>query len=41
MSAVFADGFQTGATLSVTLPLAILLIVCLWWLVSLRRGAGQ
>jgi hypothetical protein len=38
MSAVLADGFQTGAILSWAVPLAILLAVCVWWVGWLRRG---
>jgi hypothetical protein len=41
MSAVLADGFQTGAVLSLVLPLAILLAVAVWWFVALRRGARK
>jgi hypothetical protein len=41
MSVVLADGFQTGAILSVALPLVILLAVLLWWFTSLRRGARR
>ena len=41
MSAVLASGFQTGAILSLVLPLAILLAVCVWWLVFLRRGVRK
>lgn len=41
MSAVLASGFQTGAILSLVLPLAILLAVVAWWLVALRRGARK
>jgi uncharacterized membrane protein YqiK len=41
MSVVLADGFQTGAILSVVLLLVILLAVLLWWFTSLRRGARR
>lgn len=38
MSILFA-GYETGAILSLVLPLATLLGVCLWLLASLWRGA--
>jgi hypothetical protein len=41
MSAFLADGFQTGAVLSLAVPLAILLAVCLWWVGWLRRRGRQ
>jgi hypothetical protein len=41
MSAVLVGDFQTGAVLSLVLPLAILLAVAVWWLVALRRGARK
>jgi hypothetical protein len=41
MSAVLADGFETGAILSWAVPLVFLLAVCLWWAVWLRRGRGR
>ena len=40
MSVVIA-AFETGAVLSLALPLAVLLGVCLWWLASFWRGAGR
>ena len=33
--------FETGAILSWAMPLAVLLAVCVWWVVSLRRGGGR
>jgi hypothetical protein len=41
VSGLVASGFTTGAWLSWALPLAILLIVWSWWLLSLRRGARR
>jgi hypothetical protein len=41
MSAVLVAGLETAAIVSWALPLAVLLAVCLWWLVLLRRGAGR
>jgi len=40
MTGPLAD-LQTGAFVSWALPLAVLLAVCLWWLVSLRRGRSR
>ena len=41
MSAVLASGFQTGAVLSLVLPLALLLAVAAWWFFVIRRGVRR
>jgi hypothetical protein len=41
MSVVLASGFETGAVLSWAVPLGVLLAVCIWWVLWLRRGGGQ
>jgi hypothetical protein len=41
MSALLAGGFETGAILSWAIPLALLLVVCVWWIGWLRRGGRQ
>jgi hypothetical protein len=40
MNALLAD-FETGAILSWALPLAALLAVCIWWLLSFWRREGR
>jgi hypothetical protein len=40
MSVPLAD-FQTGAIVTWALPLAVLLAVCLWWLVSFWHGGSR
>jgi hypothetical protein len=40
MSGPLAD-FQTGSILTWAIPLAILLAVCFWWVVSFMRGGSR
>jgi len=41
MSTVLADGFETGAILSLAIPLAVLLVVGFWWVRWLRGERRQ
>jgi hypothetical protein len=39
--AVLASGFQTGAVLTLVLPLGVLIAVAVWYVVLWRRGSGE
>ena len=38
---VMASDFTTGAVLTLVLPLALVLAVCIWWGIVLRRGSER
>jgi ABC-type sulfate transport system permease subunit len=38
---VIASNFLTGAILTLVVPLALLVGVCIWWVIALRRGAER
>ena len=38
---VIASGFQTGAVLTLVLPLGVLIAVTIWYVVLWRRGTGE
>jgi len=38
---VLASGFQTGAVLTLALPLGVLVAVAVWYVVLWRRGTGE
>jgi hypothetical protein len=41
IAAILASGFQTGAVLTLVLPLGVLVAVVVWYLVLWRRGMGE
>ena len=38
---VLASGFQTGAVLTLALPLLVLVGVAIWYVALFRRGMGE
>ena len=38
---VLASGFETGAVLTLALPLLVLLAVAIWYYTLFRRGMGE
>jgi hypothetical protein len=38
---ILASGFQTGAVLTLALPLGVLIAVMIWYGVLWRRGMGE
>jgi hypothetical protein len=38
---VLASGFQTGAVLTLVLPLVVLVAVLIWYVTLWRRGMGE
>ena len=38
---VIASGFQTGAVLTLALPLGVLILVVIWYAVLWSRGMGE
>jgi hypothetical protein len=36
-----ASGFQTGAILTLVIPLGVLVLVAIWYVVLWHRGAGE
>ncbi|HEX8714880.1 MAG TPA: hypothetical protein VF706_04850 [Solirubrobacteraceae bacterium] len=41
MNVPLAAHFQTGAILTLVLPLAVLIVVAAWYVLTLRGGAGE
>jgi hypothetical protein len=41
MAVPLASHFLTGSILTLVLPLGTLIVVCIWYGVLLRRGAGE
>ena len=41
IAAILASGFQTGAVLTLVLPLGVLIAVAIWFGVLWRRGMGE
>ena len=38
---LLASGFQTGAVLTLALPLLVLVAVAIWYIALWRRGTGE
>jgi len=38
---VIASNFLAGSILTLVLPLGLLVGVCIWWAIALRRGAER
>ena len=38
---VLASGFQTGAVLTLVLPIAVLIVIAIWYVAMWRRGMGE
>jgi hypothetical protein len=41
MNVPLAAHFQTGAVLTLALPLGVLIVVAAWYVLMLRGGAGE